>query len=93
MIGLDTKAINLTEEQITEIISKQFYYCNKEFNDAIKDPNWRRANTLSPNEHDEWLEWTVNYIMIARGISEREAQIDASWFEIKYGLSIDNSKR
>lgn len=83
----------ITEEQTETIIKKQFYYCEKSYEKAIKDPNWRRNNVLTLNEHTEWMEWTVNYIIETRNINEREAQIQASWFGIKYGLTIDNSKR
>jgi len=89
----ESKEMKTTEAQTRDIINKQFYYCDKPFDVASKDLNWRKKNTLSVNEHNEWLEWCVNYLMIENDINKREAEMAASWFELKWGLTIDNAKR
>lgn len=87
--GLNTKEANLNEDQIKELVSGQLRFLNKDFEEATKNMNWRNENQLSYNEYSEWLNWAIDLLTSKYYMEEREAQIQLSWMELKWGLKVN----
>lgn len=86
--GLNTKVSSLSEEQLRELISGQLRFREKKFEDVMRDPDWRSNNSLSHSEFQEWIDWGVNYLVKEHHMEEKEAQIQISWMELKWGLKV-----
>lgn len=89
MRGLNTKEASLNNDQIKELVSKQLQFRDETFDEATKDPNWRSKNSITPNEYSEWLEWAVNHLVSRYDMEEKEAQIQLSWMELKWGVRVN----
>ena len=87
---IETAKIKLSDEQLTGIMEEQFKYSDKTFIEAALDNRWRETNTVSQEQHTEWLEWLVEYLMNDKKLDERTAQIEASWIDLKWGLKVND---
>jgi len=89
MKGLNLKGSTLNEGQLEELISGQLRYKGKTIEEISKNPSWRTQNRLTLSEYREWCSWAVDLLTTKHFLDEKEAHVELSWMELKFGLNVN----
>ncbi len=55
---------------------------------VTEDPFWRIKNPMKEKEMNDWIEYGVNTIMSEMGCDRTKAEIEMSWIETSYKITI-----
>ncbi len=75
------------EEEIMKLLKERhMMYADIKPERAQRDPYWMYNSPLSGREYNEWVEFGVNTIVSVLGVDRRQAEMEMSWVESKYGM-------
>jgi len=75
------------EDEIMDLLKERhIMYVEAKPEKVQKDPYWMYNNPLSERDYAEWIEFGVNTIISMLGVDRRQAEMEMSWVESKYGM-------
>lgn len=80
--------IKSQEKVISLLKERHLVYSGLVKEKAEKDPYWFNRHPISKNDYYEWVEFGVNLIISVAEIDRKEAEIEMTWLETKYGIKV-----
>jgi hypothetical protein len=79
----------LTEQTIAmHLINEQLAYVGKTWEEVKNDPEWFRNNQLTKKQYKEWKEYSIKRIQEVYNFDHQQAELEFSYFDMGYGLSV-----
>jgi hypothetical protein len=93
MRRLFRRRLKLNEQNIAiHLINEQLAYVGKTWDEVKDDPNWFLNNKLTKTQHEKWKEYSIKQIQNVYKFTRQQAELEFSWFDMGYGLSIETNK-
>jgi hypothetical protein len=86
----------MTLEHIEVILDKMFEISGRSltYQDVKDEVDWYRKYTMTTVENKIWRAWVVDYLLKNRlVIGKQRALKTADWFDLCYGLKIDDGEK
>jgi len=86
----------MKDKHLKKIIDKQFTIAkiNLKFEDICQNqiPHWYKKYSYTEEENKKWFFWMKKYLKENLNMTNDRAHIQASWFNMNYGLKIKKNK-
>lgn len=70
-----------------ELINKQLEPFNKTYDDVANEPNWYMNYKTTEEDQKIFMDYCAKKIKSELGLSDKLAEMEASWFILQWGLT------
>ncbi len=75
-----------------ELINKQLEPFGKTYDDVVNEPNGYMNYQTTEEDQKVFMDYCVSKIKSELGLSDKLAEMEASWFILQWGLTTSNQK-
>lgn len=79
-------------ELFIELINYQLKDHNVTYNDVKENPTWYMEYKTTLEKEQEFLKYCINRISNVLKVSKTQAEMEANWFILQWGLTTSNVK-
>lgn len=78
------------DELVINILNAELKYINKTIEEVKEEENWYNTNTITEEQFEEWKTYSLALIKKYLKCNKATAEKEFSWFNLMYGLKIQN---
>lgn len=80
----------MEERILEELINKQLEPYNKRYEDVKSDPAWTLKFETTKEAQEEYIDWSVEFLIKEMKFSRKLAETEISWFILNHGIVIES---